>query len=78
MGVAPCSASVRCPSYWPSAAWMWNLVLASSATSQPARIIAGEAPCGLCGAGCTATRASPVCARISSRTRRAASAGLSR
>ena len=78
MGVAPCSASVRWPSYCPSATWMWNRVSAASATSQPARIIAGEAPCGLCGAGWTVTSGSPACAAISSRTRRAASAGVSR
>ena len=35
----------------------------SAATSYPARIIAGEAPCGLCGAGCTVIRGSFAWAR---------------
>ena len=78
MGVAPCSCRVRCPSYWPSATWMWKRVSAASATSQPARIMAGEAPCGLCGAGCTVMRRIAGMGRISSVTRRAASAGVSR
>ena len=50
----------------------------AAGTAQPARIIAAEAPWGLWGAGWTTHVSSSRCTAMSSRTRRAASGGVSR